>query len=188
MSLLETILSARSGELVKGMAKSNGIDINSALSVLGKLIPSLSQSLNQNSQSSGGIEALMKAMQKGDHQRYVQRSDEAFSSAAREDGNSILGHILGGKEASRNLAGQVASETGLGADLIKKMLPQAAALLMGALGQQGQSGGALSQLTSMLGGGQKSQASSLLGSFLDRDKDGSIIDDLMAMAAKQLLR
>jgi len=82
----------------------------------------------------------------------------------------------------------VASETGLGAGLIKKMLPQAAALLMGALGQQGQSGGALSQLTSMLGGGQKSQASSLLGSFLDRDNDGSIIDDLMAMAAKQLLR
>jgi len=98
MSLLETILSERSGELVKSMAKSNGIDINSALSVLGKLIPSLSQSLNQNSQSSGGIEALMKAMQKGDHQRYVQRSDEAFSSAAREDGNSILGHILAVKK------------------------------------------------------------------------------------------
>ena len=188
MSLLETILSARDGELVKSMASSNGIDINSALSVLGKLIPNLSQNLNQNSQNSEGLDALMKAMQKGDHQRYVERSDEAFTDAARKDGNSILGHILGNKEASRNLAGQVASETGVGADLIKKMLPQAAALLMGALGKQGQSEGALSQLAGMFGGGQTSQASGLLSSFLDRDKDGSIIDDLMAMAAKQFLR
>ncbi len=187
MSLLETILSARNGELVKNMANNNGIDINSALTVLGKLIPSLSQSLNQNSQAPNGLEALMKAMQKNDHQRYVEHSNEAFTDAAREDGNNILGHILGSKDASRNLAGQVASETGIGADLIKKMLPQAAALLMGALGKQGQSGGALSQLTEMLGGGQQHQASGLLSSFLDRDNDGSIVDDLMAMAAKQLM-
>ncbi len=187
MSLLETILSARDGELVKSMASSNGVDINSALSVLGKLIPSLSQSLNQNSQNSGGLEALMEAMQKGNHQHYVEQPEGAFTNAAREDGNSILGHILGNKDASRNLASQVASETGLGTSLIKKMLPQAAALLMGALGQQGQSGGALSQLAGMLSGGQKSQGSSLLIRFLDRDNDGSIVDDLMAMAAKQLL-
>jgi len=187
MSVLETILSTREGELVKNMANNNGIDINSALAVLGKLIPSLSQNLNQNTQSANGLEGLMKAMQKGDHQRYVERSDEVFTDAAREDGNKILGHILGSKGVSRNLAGQVATETGVGADLVKKMLPQAAALLMGALGQQSQSGGALGQLAEMLGGGQRSQANSLLGRFLDRDNDGSIVDDLMAMAAKQLL-
>jgi hypothetical protein len=187
MSLLETILSAQGGDLVKRMASSNGIDIKSALSVLGKLIPSLSQNLNQNSQKPEGLEALMKAMQKGDHTRYIERSDDAFSDSARLDGNNILGHILGSKDVSRNLADQVATETGLGANLIKKMLPQAAALLMGALGQQGQSGGALGQLAGMLGGGQKHEASGLLGAFLDRDNDGSIIDDLMAMATKQLL-
>jgi hypothetical protein len=188
MSLLETILSAQGGNLVKNLATANGIDVNSALSVLGKLIPSLSQNLKQNSQQSGGLEALLEAMQKGKHTRYVENSKDAFSDEAHLDGNSILGHILGNKDASRNLAGQVASETGVGASLIKKMLPQAAAMLMGALGQQNQSGGALNQLSGMLGSGQKSQASGLLTSFLDRDNDGSIIDDLMAMAAKQLLR
>ena len=188
MSLLETILSAQGGNLIKSMAKANGIDANSALSVLGKLIPSLSQGVNQNSQKPDGLEAIMGAMQKGKHQHYLERSDDAFTDVGRLEGNKILGHILGSKDASRSLAGQVSSETGIGADLIKKMLPQAAALLMGALGQQNQSGGALGQLAGMLGGGQQRQAGGLLTSFLDRDNDGSIVDDLMSMAARQFLR
>ena len=186
MSLLETILSAQGGNLVKSLSSANGIDPQQALSVLGKLVPGLSQSVAQNTQQSGGLDALFSALQKGNHEAYLKDDKKAFSSSGIEDGNRILGHLLGSKDASRSLASQVSADTGVGASIIKKMLPQVANLVMGALGNQNRSNGALGSLASMLGGGQQKQATSLLTSFLDRDNDGSIVDDLMAMAAKQL--
>ncbi len=188
MSLLETILSAQGGNLVNNMAGANGIKPDEVLSVLGKLVPGLTQNLSQNAQQSGGLESLLAALQKKDHQRYLDHDQDAFSNSGIKDGNKILGHLLGNKDASRAMAGSVASETGIAGNLIKKMLPQVATLLMGALTKQNQSGGALGQLSGMLGGGQKKQATGLLTAFLDRDQDGSIIDDVMAMAARQFLR
>lgn len=188
MSLLETILSAQGGKLVNNMAGANGIKPDQVLSVLGKLVPGLTQNMSNNVQQSGGIESLLAALQKKDHQRYLDRDQDAFSKKGRKRGNKILGHLLGNKNASRAMAGSVSAETGIAGSLIKKMLPQVATLLMGALTQQNRSSGALGQLSSMMGGGQKKQATGLLTAFLDRDQDGSIIDDVMAMAAKQFLR
>ena len=186
MSLLETILSAQGGNLIKNLSAANGIDPQQALAVLGKLVPGLSQGLNNNTNKSGGLEALFGALQKGNHRDYLEDSKKAFSSEGVLDGNGILAHILGSKDASRSLASQVSADTGVGSSIIKKMLPQIATMVMGALGTQSRSSGALSGLAGMLGGGQQKQANSLLTSFLDRDHDGSIVDDLMAMAAKQL--
>jgi len=187
MSLLETILSAQGGNLVKSLSQANGIDVQQALAVLGKLTPALSQSVRKNTEQPEGVQALFAALQKGNHQAYLEDEHKAFSSDAILDGNKILGHLLGSKDASRALASQVSAETGVADSLIKKMLPQVANLVMGALGTQNRSGGALAQIAGILGGGQQTRAPGLLGAFLDRDHDGSIVDDLMSMAAKQLL-
>lgn len=189
MSLLETILSAQSGNLVKQMASSNGIDTDSALKLLGKLVPSLTKQVQHNAQDSDqGLESLMNALKSGNHQRYLDNSDEAFSAGGLLDGNKILGHLLGSKDNSRALAANLSGETGIGADLIKKMLPQAATMVMGALSKQNTGGGALAGLAGMLGGSERGAAQGLLASFLDRDNDGSIVDDVMSMAAKSFFR
>lgn len=188
MSLLETILSAQGGNLIKSLSKANGIDPTQALAVLGKLVPGLSQGLNTNTNQSGGLEALFGAMQKGNHRDYLEDSKKAFSSQGILDGNGILSHILGSKDASRSLASQVSAQTGVGSSIIKKMLPQIATMVMGALGSQNRSSGALGALGSLLGGGQQKKANGLLSAFLDRDNDGSIVDDLIGMAAKQLIK
>jgi hypothetical protein len=188
MSLLETILSAQGGNLVKQLANTNGIDPESALNVLGKLVPGLTQQLKNNTQQPTGLESLLKAIQSGNHQRYIESDQDAFTSSARNEGNAILGHLLGSKDRSRAMAAEVASETGIGDSIIKKMLPQVANLVMGAMSNQTRSGGALGDVLNMLGGGQQKQATSLLTSFLDRDNDGSIIDDVMGMAARALMR
>jgi hypothetical protein len=51
--------------------------------------------------------------------------------ADRADGNGILGHILGSKDVSRQVAAQASARTGIGADVLKKMLPLVATLAMG---------------------------------------------------------
>jgi len=73
------------------------------------------------------------------------------------DGNNILGHLLGSKDASRNLASQASASTGIDAGLIKKALPLLAGLAMGVVGKSqnsdgGQSGG-LPDILGSLGSG-----------------------------------
>ena len=75
-------------------------------------------------------------------------------------------------------------QTGIGSVILKKMLPMAATLAMGALGKKASG---LDMLGAVLGGGspQPSQLSGL-SAFLDFDKDGSVADDILGIAKKLL--
>ena len=81
------------------------------------------------------------------------------------EGNTLLGHLLGNKETSRQVASQVESNTGVSSSIIKKLLPMAATLLMGAMSKGAQSSGLLDNL---LGGsgGQNDLLGSVIGSML----------------------
>ena len=88
-------------------------------------------------------------------------------------GNGILGHILGSKDASRNVAAHAAQASGVDASIIKKMLPVVAAMAMGALSKQTDSGRRL-----------KDDGGGLLGSLLDSNQDGQVLDDVINLARK----
>jgi hypothetical protein len=110
-------------------------------------------------------------------------------------GGAILGHVFGGKQG--NVAATVGKSTGLQSGQILKLLALLAPIVMGVLGRQNRQSGGLDQggLADILGGAfQKSAAQApasvqaeagaggmgdLLSSVLDRDHDGSIMDDLM---------
>lgn len=191
MNLLETIMSAQSGDVVKKMAEANGVDVNDALKALGSLIPGVAGNLKENAQQGNGLESLFKALQNGGHDQYLEDPSAAVSRTGIQDGNNILGHILGSKDASRQLASQAAGQTGLDSGLMKKMLPVVASLVMGALSKQTRSGGSLSDFSSLLGGGKannQAEPQGMLSSFLDMDKDGSCVDDVMSMAARFMFR
>src|SRR5262245_19336895 len=67
------------------------------------------------------------------------RQDDPSTLAREEtvaDGNSILGHILGSKEVSQAVAGNPATQSGLGPNALKKLLPIAATMVMGSLAKQ----------------------------------------------------
>ena len=77
-----------------------------------------------------------------------------------DQGNNVLGEIFGSKDVSREVAQSAASQSGLDASLLKKMLPIAAMLLAGYMAKQrGDSGG---EATSS--GGLGDLLGSLLGS------------------------
>ncbi|RYE85362.1 MAG: DUF937 domain-containing protein, partial [Myxococcales bacterium] len=88
-------------------------------------------------------------------------------------GNSILGQIFGSKDTSRDVAQQAAQSTGIDAGILKKMLPILAMLAAGVMARRGGQGAS--------GGGG-------LGGLLDRNGDGSSLDDLLGMAGKVLGR
>ena len=118
----------------------------------------------------------MNALQKGNHSQYIDNPSALGAPQARDEGNSILGHILGSKEVSRELAGRAAGSIGVDSSIIKQILPLIAGLAMGGLSKQ----------TGQAQGGN--QITDVLGSFLDSDGDGSAIDNLIGMAGKFLGR
>ena len=146
---------------------------------MGQIAPALAKGL-QNNVSQGGLGDLMSALGKGNHQRYLDDPSSLASADSLQDGNNILGHIFGSKDVSRQVASQAASQTGLDDGMIKKMLPMVASLAMGAMSKNAASSGMLGASSA----GQDSGVAGMLASFLDADKDGSIVDDLASMAGK----
>jgi len=221
MNILEAILSAQGGAPVRQMGARVGVDEGQAQSALEALLPMLAGAVNRNATQPGGLEALLGALSDGHHQRYLDDPSSLTDVAAVEDGNAILGHLFGSKEVSREVASRASAQTGIGADVLKRMLPIVAAMLMGGLskgafgggqgggsgglggvfggGQGGGQGGGLGDvLGSVLGGalggsaagfgqaGQQGGLLDMLTPMLDRNRDGSALDDILGMASQYL--
>jgi hypothetical protein len=168
MSLLDTIVRAGGEMVMKELAGSAGMREDQTKTALEKLVPVLAGSLGCNVERPGGLDALRHALESGNHDRYLERPDLLRQRATIDDGNGILGHILGSKEVSREVARRTSDETGLDASLLKKLLPVAAAVLMGSLRQQTRApsgGGGLGELLSTVLGAEapNSLASDLIG-------------------------
>ena len=117
-------------------------------------------------------------------------------------GNDVLGQIFGSKDVSRAVAHTAASQTGLEASLLKKMLPMLAMAVAGymskshgaAAAQPAPSGGGLGGLLgNLLGGGggaapgaASGGATSGFASLLDMDGDGNPLDDILRLAGKAM--
>jgi hypothetical protein len=85
--------------------------------------------------------------------------------------------------SSRRVAGNASAQTGLGADILKKMLPVVAAMAMGALSKQQRTGIGAQALE---GSSSQSGLMGMLGQFLDANQDGSVVDDVIGLASKFL--
>ncbi len=179
MNILETILTSQGGGVVQQLAGVLGVDERSVQRVIGQVVPALSRGIQRNAATESGFSSLSNALAKGDHQRYLERPEQLREPAAQLEGNAILGHIFGSKDVSRNVAGAAARETGVDAGIIKKLLPLLAPIVMGALSSRASS-------TGMLSAGDSGSGSSLgaIASFLDFDKDGSAIDDVLNIARR----
>jgi hypothetical protein len=181
MNLLETILSASGGAPVRGLAQNFGLEENQASSALQALLPALSSGLKNNVASSGGLESLLGALSKGNHQQYLEQPNRLGQTETVQEGNAILGHLLGSKDVSRQVASRASSQTGLPVDMLKKMLPLVATMAMGALSKNtAQQGIQRSSAAAMPGG----DLMGMLGPMLDADGDGSVADDLLGLAGK----
>jgi hypothetical protein len=184
MDLLQTLLQAQGGQLVGQLARNFGLDQAQAGAALQQLVPLLAGGAKRNIGESGGLDGLLGALQTGDHSRYLEDPSHLGRASTVMDGNAILGHLLGSKEVSRQVADHTASNTGIDATVLKQMLPVVATMVMGAMSKYAAGGGLVGQ---QIGGGstQQSPLGGLLTTFLDTNKDGSVIDDVLGMLFKR---
>jgi len=184
MDLLSMVLNASGGDGVRRLAQNFGLEENQTSSAVRSLLPALGQGLARNATSPGGIESLMGALSSGGHERYIDNPETLGSEGTIQDGNGILGHILGSKDVSRQVASNAAAQTGIGADVLKKMLPVVAAMAMGALSKQ-RAGAGPQALSSSPGSGG---LMGMLGQFLGSSQGGSVGGDILGDIASRLFK
>lgn len=175
MNILEAVLGAQNGAAAHQAGQTAGLSPDQVTSALSALVPQLAAGLQRNASQPGGLESLLGALTGGRHAQYVDDSAALGQAGAVADGNSILGHILGSKDASRAVAAQAAAKTGLDVDALKKLLPLAATMVMGSLSKQSAQPGAGGLLANASGG---NGILGMLMPMLDQNKDGSVMDDI----------
>lgn len=154
MNLYEIIAQAQGGNAIANMARTFGLTPEQAEAAVKAVLPELSRGIERNTLSRGGIADLIEAMGSGRAARTMDNPAMFGNASVQADGNAILGHILGTKDASRAAAQRASLSSGLGESLIKMLLPYIAQLLMGALtkGTQGGLGDILSKIPGLPGG------------------------------------
>jgi hypothetical protein len=172
MNLLDLLDSAGGAQSLGKITSNLGLDESKTKNLMGALTPALMGAIQKQTRSEGGLSSFVNALQKGNHQQYLDNPATMTSPETVADGNNILGHLLGSKDVSRNVAAQAAQTTGIDASLIKQALPLIAGLAMGAVSKSSDSGKALSNSGS---------AGGLLDSLMGEDFG---VDDVLDLAKK----
>ena len=140
MDILDIIRQAQGGQAIANMARTFNLPPEQIEAAIGSLVPELARGIERNTLSRGGIADLVEAMGQGKSIRNMQNPAMFGDPAVQADGNAILGHILGTKDASRAAAHRASLSSGIGEGLLKMLLPYIAQLVMGALTKQTQGG------------------------------------------------
>lgn len=180
MNLMDLVLGDQNKGTISQMAEQFGLSEDQTRNAVGQLLPSLQRGIQHNTGAEKGLDELLSAIEKGKHDRYIDEPGMLGNTQTTDDGNSILGHIFGNKEVSRNVANNAAKSSGISSSILKKMLPVVASIVMGTMSKQifgGSSSGRKSA---------SNQSRGIVASMLDSDNDGSVIDDILGMAFKML--
>ena len=216
MNILDMIMAAQGGKAAGNMGTQFGLNAKQSQGAVEALLPAISSALKKNTASPQGLQGLLGALQGGGHEQFLDNAKVYAKPETRNQGNAILGHLFGSKDVSRAVAGHAAKQSGIDTSILKKMLPMVATMAMGSLSKQTQQPSMASQLAGLaLGGGQKSsgglggmlggllgggrrqarqqqqahgQGMGILGNLLDADGDGNTMDDILAMAMKNMMK
>ena len=192
MSELTNLLAqAFGGGTLESMSRQIGADEGATAKAISAALPILLGALDRNTDHPSGAEALFNALQK-DHDGSILDDLSGFlGSASFDDGNDILGHVLGGKRSS--VENGLSRASGLDLGSVAKLLPMLAPIVMGAVGQlQRQHNLDAAGLSSALSEQRRHavqgqpHAMSALESLLDSNDDGQVIDDVVKIGSSLL--
>ncbi|MGI9371080.1 MAG: DUF937 domain-containing protein [Hyphomicrobiales bacterium] len=150
MDLLELLAAAQGGKAYANVGRQFGLDEVQTQQAINALAPVLAAGVRKNMAQERGYDDLMSALSDGHHQNFFDDERAVQYDNVMDEGNRMLGHVLGSKEASREVANYAAAQTGIGASILKKMLPVVISMILGSL-TKGMAGG--SQPRQQQGGG-----------------------------------
>ncbi|MFM1815710.1 MAG: hypothetical protein RLZ98_2405 [Pseudomonadota bacterium] len=138
MQLLDQLEEGRGRDAIRNLAETYGVPEHQAASLVDSILPELARAIERNTLSRGGIANVVDLLGRQDYQRFL--SPDANLGEADNAGVDALQEVFRSKSRSRAIAARASNQTGLPEETIKAMLPQIAAIAMGAISQQLQGG------------------------------------------------
>jgi hypothetical protein len=188
-AVTEMLTQQLAGSAISLISSKIGADGGTTSKAVAMAVPLLISALAHNASTPTGAEALNQAVARDHDGSILDNLNSFLGNSESADGAGILGHVLG--ERRSDVENGLAQNTGLEPGAAGTLLETLAPLVMGALGKTQQEQGLdATGLSNFLGNQhQQAQASSpdvmgMLGSLLDSNKDGSVVDDVGRLAGK----
>lgn len=124
MNLFDLLAQSQGSNGLASLGKQFGLSPQQTQSAVEALLPAFSKGFQQTAATPQGLGSLLTMLAGG---QSLQGTDV---------GNGILGQLFGSKDLSRAVAAQASQASGVGQDVLKKMLPALATMLMGGLAKQ----------------------------------------------------
>ena len=197
MFSLQDLLGQQKGsEAVDQISQNVGAEPSAVNSAIQMALPAILGGLANNAATPEGAQNLNNALEQ-DHDGSILDNlgglgglifggnQQQAAPPRQADAGGILGHVFGNNQGQ--VAQQIGSRSGLNSGQVAQILMMLAPIVMGYLGRQKQeqnldAGG----LSNWLGGQQQQIQNAPQGGFLesmlDRDGDGSTMDDIASMA------
>jgi len=197
ISLLEQQLG--NGNVLETLAKQVGAkDAGQTQSAANSILTALMGAMAKNASSPQGAGALANALDR-DHDGSIldDLAGMLMGSAPAQNtkalnGSGIVQHLLGDRQ--NGVVDMVSKVSGMDKNQVSALMVKLAPLLMGVLGktkkEQGLDTGGLASLLQGTVTAQKQQGNPVMNmvtAMLDKDGDGSVVDDLVESAGKGLL-
>ncbi len=198
MDLMDMIQSQVSDQLIGQLTSQLGGNVRpeQTAAATSGILATLMGAMAKNASTPDGASALNNALER-DHDGSILddvmgmvTGQTAPSNQRATNGAGILGHILGNRQGGA--VDMISKMSGLDQNNTGQLMTMLAPMLMGMLGKtKRQNNLDAGSLTDLLAGAsqrqrQQAPATSLIESFLDADKDGSIADDVAGIGMKIL--
>ncbi len=189
MDVLGQIMQQMSGGNLDNLSQQLGVDKGQVSSAIGAALPMIMGAMAKNAQTPQGAQSLDNALAKDHDGSILDNLGSFLGSADNGPGGAILGHVFGNNRGTAEAG--LSQMTNLNPSQAGSLLENLAPVVMGYLGKQKQSQGLdASGIVNILMGarnqasndsGMGGMAINMLNNFLDKDGDGSALDDIGGM-------
>ncbi len=183
MNILETMFSGDNKEILNTLMEKSGIGSEQVEGISSKLLPKITETFQSsltNPEVSGKIMSVLSGL---DLSSLQQNPKQLFDSNMQSMGKKLFDMVMGGEASASGMVSELSKQFDVQQSAINSFL---SGLLPAIFGVLSKDKGISSLITSVMSSAGSSEGgiAALAKSFLDKDGDGSIADDLLAKAKK----
>jgi hypothetical protein len=187
--IMDMVAQLSQGDALKKLGGQLGIDPDTLNRGMATAMPLLVSALANQASTPDGAQALHGALARDHDGSSIKNTATALANADTDDGGRILGHVLGDRQDAAQQT--IAKATGMDGAAAGKLLATLAPVVMGALGHMQQQHGLDAQGLSDRLDQEVEKARQvhpglmdMATRLLDRNQDGSIVDDVSGFVGK----
>ncbi len=128
---------------ISAIGRQFGLDEEQTRAALDALVPVVAAGMRRTAQSPEGLQEVFRQVLTGGYGGSLDDDRAVSFERAKPAGDEVLGQIFGDKQVSREVAQQLSATSGVGAAILKKLLPIVATMVLGTLAKKMGSGGAM---------------------------------------------